>query len=46
MHYEHQGMRLWVEPDKRLASGAIEPGSDVNLTLGVEQADASNRVRG
>jgi len=45
MHYEHQGMRLWVEPDERLASGAIEPGSDVNLTLGVEPADASNRVQ-
>lgn len=45
MHHEHQGMRLWVEPDQRLASGVIEPGSDVNLTFGVEPADASNKVQ-
>ena len=45
MHHEHQGMRLWVEPDDRLANGAIEPGSDVNLTVGVEPADASNKVQ-
>src|SRR6476620_1929091 len=45
MHHEHQGMRLWVEPNERLANGAIEPGSDVNLTVGVEPADASNRVQ-
>jgi hypothetical protein len=45
MPYEHDGMRLWVEPDQRLASGAIELGSDVNLTIGVEPADASNRVQ-
>jgi len=45
MNYEHQGMRLWVEPDERLASGAIEPGSDVTLKIGVEPADASNRVQ-
>ena len=45
MDYEHHGMRLWVEPDERLASGAIEPGSDVTLKIGVEPADASNRVQ-
>src|SRR5690349_17691879 len=45
MHYEQQGMRLWIEPDERLASGAIESNSDLNLTVGVEPADASNRVQ-
>lgn len=45
MHHEHDGMRLWVEPDERLARGTIEPGSDVDLTVGVEPADASNRVQ-
>jgi hypothetical protein len=45
MQHEHQGMRLWIEPNQRLASGTIEPGSDVNLTIGVEPADASNQVQ-
>ena len=45
MHHEHDGMRLWIAPDERIAGGAIEPGSDVNLTVGVEPADASNRVQ-
>jgi hypothetical protein len=45
MHHEHQGMRLWIAPNEHLAGGTIEPGSDVNLTVGVEPADASNRVQ-
>lgn len=45
MRYEHQGMKLWIEPDKLLASGEIKQGSDVQLTVGVEPADASNRVQ-
>ncbi|WP_146162708.1 hypothetical protein [Nitrosomonas nitrosa] len=38
-------MRLWVEPNEHLARGTIEPGSDVNLMIGVEPADASNQVQ-
>ena len=45
MPHEHEGMKLWVEPDKHLASGTMEQGSDVHLTVGVEPADASNRVQ-
>jgi hypothetical protein len=41
---EHQGMRLWVEPNDHLASGVVKPGLDVNLKIGVEPADASNKV--
>ncbi|MBA3868888.1 MAG: hypothetical protein H0X30_07030 [Anaerolineae bacterium] len=45
MSHEHQGIRLWVEPNEYLTRGTIEPGSDVDLTVGVEPADASNRVQ-
>jgi hypothetical protein len=44
MQYEHEGMRLWVEPDQRLTDGVVRTGSDINLTLGVEPADASNKA--
>ncbi|ESS73482.1 hypothetical protein MGMO_19c00020 [Methyloglobulus morosus KoM1] len=45
MHFEHDGMRLWVEPNKQLTGGSLKPGSDANLSIGVEPADASNRVQ-
>jgi hypothetical protein len=45
MQYEHEGMRLWIEPQGNLSSDGLPPGSDANLTVGVEPADASNRVQ-
>lgn len=41
---EHQGMRLWIESDDNLSNGVVKLGSDVNLKIGVEPADASNKV--
>jgi len=45
MHYEHDGMRLWIEPPGNLSSDGLSPGSDATLMVGVEPADASNRVQ-
>lgn len=45
MHFEHQGMRLWLEPNQRLADGKLEPGLNADISIGVEPADASNQVK-
>lgn len=45
MHFEYGGMRLWIERNELLTGGTIDPGSDVDFMVGVEPADASNRVQ-
>src|SRR5262245_7293355 len=45
MRFENEGMLLWYGlPDTPVPGAAISPNAEVNVTLGVEPADASNRV--
>ena len=44
MRSEHEGMALWFEFGADAPSKAVPVGTDVRITVGVEPADASNRV--
>src|SRR5262245_220308 len=45
MRFENEGMLLWHGlPDSPVSGAAISPNVEVTFTLGVEPADASNRV--
>jgi hypothetical protein len=44
MRFAHEGMSLWFESDRSVSAGVAEADIDITLTVGVEPADASNRV--
>jgi len=46
MRSEHEGLRLWYgEPDTPAPREIVAAGTEITLTLGVQPADANNRVR-
>jgi hypothetical protein len=44
MRYDWEGMSLWFEPNEIASDQTILAGTEVTITVGVEPADASNRV--
>src|SRR5262245_36447661 len=44
MRYDWEGMSLWFEPNESASDQTILAGTEVTITVGVEPADASNRV--
>src|SRR5207247_2221432 len=44
MRFEHNSISLWLAPGTDALGETVQAGHDVNVTVAVEPADASNRV--
>src|SRR5690349_14149377 len=44
MRFQHDGIALWLEPVDTIPGDTVAVGSKVSVTVGVEPANASNRV--